>query len=113
MLKTHYPEHDWPVEDFMQTYSKGHQHLMYRLRQIFPDSWEIKSGKSLPFEVFDQQKKFEVKNFPQKMYYPSGRAMLWDVWIPRINLIIEYQGHQHYDDAALMGEYHLEEQNER
>lgn len=96
LLQEYYPEHDWSQSKMGKIVSKG-QAMMFRLLQdIFPDT-EIIMNYVHPNIVFP---------------VTSGR-MEFDVFIPKHQLALEFQGQHHYSWTPLYGDPFLQQQRDQ
>jgi len=85
LLKSVYPNHDWKAEKFSSRQKKSSQWWLCKvLSEIFPPYTVILEEVQLPF------------------IHP-GHLITFDIYIPSLNLIIEYHGSQHYHDHYMFG----------
>jgi hypothetical protein len=69
---------------------------------------QLSIGKILRREFSNLELEFDFRpTFARFM--TSGRPIQLDIWIPSLNLGMEYQGGQHYVDVGLLGEEALEQ----
>jgi hypothetical protein len=80
-----FPEFPWRVELFDKR-SKSQQRLAQILEQLFP-------GKELIYN-------YKAQNF---RFSDSNRAMEIDIFLPELNLAVEYQGEQHFMPISYWG----------
>jgi hypothetical protein len=81
MIRSHYPLENWDVGYWKNLSISKSQDLLYRtVRKLIPKEVRIEYNARLP----------------SLRYGDTNRTMELDIWIPDINLAIEYQGMQHY-----------------
>ena len=54
-----------------------------------------------------QEEMHEEYKITDLKYFSSGRCVHLDIFAPKVNLAIEYQGEQHYADVHVFGEHRL------
>jgi len=87
ILSAVYPSYQWNEEKFFGRKKKSSQWCLYKaLQEIFP-------GVEL----------LEEYQFPTMKFIQSGHLMTFDIYIPALNIVIEYHGYQHYYDHFLYG----------
>jgi len=87
LLQDVYPNHNWEAEKFSSIQKKSSQWWLYKtLQEIFPPDTVI------------------LEEFQLKLpFIETEHLMIFDVCIPSLNLIFEYQGYQHYYDHSMFG----------
>jgi len=86
LLQGVYPNHNWQAEKFSCRQKKSSQWWLYKaLREIFPPNTII------------------IEEFKLQLSLAPGNSMIFDVYIPSLNLIFEYQGYQHYYANCMFG----------
>jgi hypothetical protein len=78
MIRYFFPHHEWDDSKFNNKHKNELLVLKY-CRDIFPTE-----------EIFSQFKHHKIRSST------SNRPLELDIWIPSLNLAIEYQGEQHY-----------------
>jgi len=89
-----YPNHQWDIEKFSNRQKKSSQ---WWLCNIIKD-------------IFSKVEVLEEYVHPFLKYRP-GNAMVFDIFVPSFNMMLEYHGHQHYYDHHLFG--YVKPQQER
>lgn len=85
LLSAGYPDRTWKKSKFVKK-KRANQRLVYALTQkIFPK-----------LEVIEEYYHAELSRI-------SGQIISFDVFIPALNLAIEYHGIQHYEDMPVFG----------
>ena len=79
-LKKMYPNDHWPSPSHFMT-KKSQQFLMYKLTQ----------------QIFTKEEVIEEYTHPL-FISPAGGTLIFDLFIPSLNLAFEYQGEQHYQE---------------
>jgi len=83
------PNHNWKTEKFSLRQKKSSQWWLYKtLQEIFPHGTEI----------------LEEFQLPSISLIQSKYLITFDVYIPSLNIILEYHGHHHYYDHYLFGD---------
>jgi len=78
-LKFAYPEHPWELHKFEIRYKESAQHwLVVTVRNLLP-------GVDV----------YENYSFPDLCWEDTGGHVEFDIWIPSLNLVLEYQGQYH------------------
>jgi hypothetical protein len=86
-MQSIYPEHSWNVEDWYYQIKDKTQLFLYRiLKELIPENYEL-------------EKDYLSATFK---YFTTGAIMRWDIFIPRLNVCLEYQAinslHHHLHD---------------
>jgi len=88
LLQDVYPNHNWQAEKFSDKQKKkSSQWWLYKTLQDILNEIEILEEFQLPAISFMQ----------------TGNLMTFDVYIPALNMVFEYQGIQHYYDHYMFG----------
>jgi len=88
-LSTAYPNFQWDNDKFNRKQKKSAQWWLYKIvRETLPLNIEI------------------IEDFcdPSLGFTNSGHPMIFDVYVPSLQMTFEYQGHQHYHTTNLFGE---------
>jgi len=89
LLSEVYPNYKWNNEKFLGKQKKSSQWWLYKtLKETFPPGIEILEEYQLPAMLFIQ----------------TGCLMLFDIFVPSLNIIIEYHGFQHFHDHYMFGD---------
>jgi len=86
MLRAVFPEEDWSSERFSERIKKARQRfLLVKLREIFKNE-----------EIYENFKHIQIKR-------KSGSFLELDIFLPQLNLALEYQGEQHFHEISSAG----------
>jgi len=89
LLQEVYPNHNWQTEKFSSRQKRSSQWWLYKtLQEMFPPGTELIEEFKLPSISFIQ----------------SGHLMTFDVYLPSLNMILEYHGFHHYYDHYMFGD---------
>jgi len=87
-LKEFYPTHNWEEAKFSNRIKKSSQWWLCKIiKDILPSSIEL----------------FEEYIHPSLEYNVSGSSIVFDIYIPSLYLVFEYNGYQHYHDHYMFG----------
>jgi hypothetical protein len=84
-----------------------------------PKNWKLESMGEMQRKIFGIWKEIAPNGMELEYnkYWRHGGGALsiiqFDIWIPYLNVALEYQGEQHYADYSILGEDRLEEQYKR
>jgi len=82
ILQNSFPEEEWKSEIFSRRNKKSRQRwLAVKIRQIFPNEQVLED--------------FLHKNIRRK----SGSHLELDIFLPNLNIAVEFHGEQHYEDT--------------
>jgi hypothetical protein len=89
MLRTHYPTKSWKIENWTLNSKSRLQYLLKDclVSIVGNNNIEIEYECGLPFMVFQKNNNDN---------YNKLSTMRFDIWIPRYNIAMEYQGIQHF-----------------
>jgi len=86
MLRTVYPEEDWSSERFSERMKKARQRLLLvKLREIFKNE-----------EIHENFKHHQIKR-------NSGSFLELDIFLPQLDLALEFHGEQHFHEISSAG----------
>ena len=85
ILSEAYPDHRWSFSDFERPKKAAQRMLALLVRKLLPD-----------LEVLEDHSHVELE-------FRSGNKMQFDVFLPKPNMVLEYQGEQHYQDIYALG----------
>jgi len=84
-----YPNHKWDKSKFLGRQKKSSQWWLYKtLVEIFPPGIGI----------------MEDYQFPDMSCIQKGHLMIFDVYVPLLNIIFEYLGYHHYHNSYMFGD---------
>jgi len=87
LLSDIYPNHKWDKEKLFGRQKKSSQWRLYKtLQEIFPPGVEILEEYQLP------------------VLLETGNLMTFDIYVPSLNIMVEYHGYQHYNDHIMFGD---------
>eukprot|EP01114_Cavostelium_apophysatum_P017295 TRINITY_DN5106_c0_g1_i2.p1 TRINITY_DN5106_c0_g1~~TRINITY_DN5106_c0_g1_i2.p1 ORF type:complete len:690 (-),score=185.35 TRINITY_DN5106_c0_g1_i2:125-2194(-) len=112
-LQAVYPEHKWETAPF--SWNSKHMaqnsqfHVFHRMKELFPDA-TIHSDfdcRDMIADILNSPASLEdLKAIEAKFNLPSIFTYKFeaDVAVPTLNLVVEYQGEQHYFDNTVWGD---------
>jgi len=88
VLSLVFPNFLWDQDKFLQRQKRTSQWWLYKiLKEILPPHIEVFEDFTHPF-----------------LKLKTGCLMIFDIYVPSLNLVFEYHGHQHFTDHLLFGE---------
>jgi len=92
LLSRFYPNHKWDKAKLSNTQKRSSQWWLYKtLQEIFPpgvgilEEYQLSSRRKLPISM-------------------QGNMMIFDIFVPSLNIVFEYHGYQHYYDHYMFGD---------
>jgi hypothetical protein len=87
ILRKFVPSHNWHFDKWkLSTTSRSQQYLFKCVSQLFGHDVEIHCNERHPMLLYDDT------NFTMQL----------DIWIPKYNIALEFQGEQHYVENSIM-----------
>jgi len=99
LLSEGYPNHEWDKSKLFGRQKRFSQWRLYKiLQEIFPNC-----------DILEEYQ-FAAMSFNQ-----TGCLMTFDIYVPSLNIVFEYQGYQHYHHHYMFGDvkYHKEHDLEK
>jgi len=94
-----YPNHPWDHKKFSNRQKKSAQWRLYKtVKDILPSNYEVIEEYVHPF-----------------LKFKTGCPMIFDIYVSSLNMVFEYQGHQHFHDHYMFGyvNYSRQRDNDR
>jgi hypothetical protein len=104
LLSTVYPTHKWEVSKFLRQKKSKQRKLKTRVAELFPNEGKVNCFlfSHVSHHILVRAEIFEemTTSLPQSL-----QQFRFDLFLPRLNLMLEYDGEQHYADVSNAGQH--------